>query len=93
MVTLRFGNAPLGSLLITKVSDDEKHTPLSDVEFLLTDSSGVRLSKRQKGITWRELHRDGMSAAGSWEAFSWLAGALSRPESFRRPPGRGGNSL
>ena len=39
-VTLRFGNAPLGSLLITKVSDDEKHTPLSDVEFLLTDSSG-----------------------------------------------------
>ena len=40
VVTLRFGNAPLGSLLITKVSDDEKHTPLSDVEFLLTDSSG-----------------------------------------------------
>ena len=27
VVTLRFGNAPLGSLLITKVSDDEKHTP------------------------------------------------------------------
>lgn len=40
VVTLRFGNAPLGSLLITKVSDNEKHTPLSDVEFLLTDSSG-----------------------------------------------------
>ena len=40
VVTLWFGNAPLGSLLITKVSDDEKHTPLSDVEFLLTDSSG-----------------------------------------------------
>ena len=40
VVTLRFGNAPLGSLLITKVSDDEKHEPLSDVEFLLTDSSG-----------------------------------------------------
>lgn len=40
VVTLRFGNAPLGSLLITKVSDDEKHTPLSDVEFLLTDSGG-----------------------------------------------------
>ena len=40
VVTIRFGNAPLGSLLITKVSDDEKHTPLSDVEFLLTDSSG-----------------------------------------------------
>lgn len=40
VVTLRFGNAPLGSLLITKVSDDEKHTPLSDIEFLLTDSSG-----------------------------------------------------
>ena len=40
VVTLRFGNAPLGSLLITKVSDDEKLEPLSDVEFLLTDSSG-----------------------------------------------------
>ena len=30
----------MGSLLITKVSDDEKREPLSDVEFLLTDSSG-----------------------------------------------------
>ena len=40
VVTLRFGNAPLGSLLITKVSDDEKREPLSDVEVLLTDSSG-----------------------------------------------------
>ena len=40
VVTIRFGNTPLGSLLITKVSDDEKREPLSDVEFLLTDSSG-----------------------------------------------------
>ena len=40
VVTLRFGNAPLGSLLITKLSDDSKHEPLSGVEFLLTDSSG-----------------------------------------------------
>ena len=40
VVTLRFGNAPLGSLLITKLSDDNKHEPLSGVEFLLTDSSG-----------------------------------------------------
>lgn len=40
VVTLRFGNAPLGSLLITKLSDDSKHKPLSGVEFLLTDSSG-----------------------------------------------------
>ena len=40
MVTLRFGNAPLGCLLITKLSDDSKHEPLSGVEFLLTDSSG-----------------------------------------------------
>ena len=40
VVTLRFGNAPLGSLLITKLSDDNKHEPLSAVEFLLTDSSG-----------------------------------------------------
>ena len=40
VVTIRFGNAPLGSLLITKLSDDSKHEPLSGVEFLLTDSSG-----------------------------------------------------
>ena len=40
VVALRFGNAPLGSLLITKLSDDSKHEPLSGVEFLLTDSSG-----------------------------------------------------
>ena len=40
VVTLRFGNAPLGSLFITKLSDDSKHEPLSGVEFLLTDSSG-----------------------------------------------------
>ena len=40
VVTLRFGNAPLGSLLITKLSDDSKHEPLSGVEFQLTDSSG-----------------------------------------------------
>ena len=40
VVTLRFGNVPLGSLLITKLSDDSKHEPLSGVEFLLTDSSG-----------------------------------------------------
>ena len=40
VVTLRFGNAPLGSLLITKLSDDSRHEPLSGVEFLLTDSSG-----------------------------------------------------
>ena len=40
VVTLRFGNAPLGSLLITKLSNDSKHEPLSGVEFMLTDSSG-----------------------------------------------------
>ena len=40
VVTIRFGNAPLGSLLITKLSDDSKREPLSGVEFLLTDSSG-----------------------------------------------------
>ena len=43
VVTLRFGNAPLGSLLITKLSDDSKREPLSGVEFLLTDSSGSYL--------------------------------------------------
>ena len=45
VVTLRFGNAPLGSLLITKLSDDSKHEPLSGVEFLLTDSSGHYLGR------------------------------------------------
>ena len=40
VVTLRFGNAPRGSLLIKKISDDSKRQPLSGVEFLLTDSSG-----------------------------------------------------
>ena len=29
--SLRFGNAPLGSLLITKLSDDSKHEPLSEM--------------------------------------------------------------
>jgi len=41
VVTLRFGNAPKGSLLVKKISDDEKREPLSDVEFLVTDSAGT----------------------------------------------------
>ena len=51
VVTLRFGNAPLGSLLITKVSDDEKREPLSDVEFLLTDSSGNFIGTNGRYVT------------------------------------------
>jgi len=38
---LYFGNAPKGSLLVTKVSTDEKNTPLADVEFLVTESDGT----------------------------------------------------
>ena len=40
-VRLFFGNSPKGSLLVTKISDDEKKTPLSDVEFLVTTSDGT----------------------------------------------------
>ena len=41
VVELYFGNAPKGALLVTKVSDDGKNTPLSGVEFLVTDSTGA----------------------------------------------------
>ena len=40
-VRVFFGNSPMGSLLVTKISDDEKKTPLSDVEFLVTTSDGT----------------------------------------------------
>lgn len=51
VVTLRFGNAPLGSLLITKISDDDKREPLSDVEFLVTDSAGNYLGNNNGKYT------------------------------------------
>lgn len=38
---LYFGNAPKGSLLVTKVSTDSKKTPLADVEFLVTTADGT----------------------------------------------------
>ena len=63
VVTLRFGNAPLGSLLITKLSDDSKHEPLSGVEFLLTDSSGNYLGNDNGRFTTNaagELLVDGL---------------------------------
>lgn len=41
IVTLYFGNAPKGALLVKKVSADEKKTPLADVEFLVTESDGT----------------------------------------------------
>ena len=63
VVTLRFGNAPLGSLLITKLSDDSKHEPLSGVEFLLTDSSGHYLGNDNGRFTTNaagEILMDGL---------------------------------
>ena len=41
VVQVFFGNSPKGSLLVTKISDDEKKTPLSGVEFLVTTSDGT----------------------------------------------------
>lgn len=41
VVQVYFGNSPKGALLVTKVSTDEKKTPLSDVEFLVTTSDGT----------------------------------------------------
>ena len=40
VVQLYFGNSPKGSLLVKKVSSADQ-SPLSDVEFLVTDSSGA----------------------------------------------------
>lgn len=47
---------------------------------LLVDRDGVRLSKRQKGITVRELREEGMSAEDIIGRLLYYAGALSRPE-------------
>ena len=41
VVQVYFGNSPKGSLLVTKISDDEKKEPLSGVEFLVTTSDGT----------------------------------------------------
>ena len=41
VVEVHFGNSPKGALLVTKISDDEKKEPLSDVEFLVTTSDGT----------------------------------------------------
>ncbi len=42
VVQLYFGNSPKGSLLVKKI-DAATHEPLSDVEFLITDSHGTML--------------------------------------------------
>ena len=42
VVQLYFGNSPKGSLLVKKI-DASTHEPLSDVEFLITDSHGTML--------------------------------------------------
>lgn len=42
VVELYFGNSPKGSVLIKKI-DAVTHEPLSDVEFLVTDSSGATI--------------------------------------------------
>lgn len=41
VVKVYFGNSPKGSLLVTKISDDDKKEPLSGVEFLVTTSDGT----------------------------------------------------
>ena len=41
VVEVYFGNSPKGSLLVTKISDDDKKEPLSGVEFLVTTSDGT----------------------------------------------------
>ncbi len=41
VVKVYFGNSPKGSLLVAKISDDDKKEPLSDVEFLVTTSDGT----------------------------------------------------
>ena len=41
VVEVHFGNSPKGSLLVTKISDDDKKEPLSGVEFLVTTSDGT----------------------------------------------------
>lgn len=41
VVEVYFGNSPKGSLLVAKISDDDKKEPLSDVEFLVTTSDGT----------------------------------------------------
>ena len=41
MVIIRFGNSPFGSLLITKLSDDNKRSPIPNTDFLLTYSDGT----------------------------------------------------
>ena len=46
---------------------------------LLLDTNGVRLSKRQQGITVRELREKGQAAADILGRLLWLAGAVSKP--------------
>ncbi len=45
---------------------------------LLVDQTGVRLSKRQQGITIREMKESGMTAADILGKLLYLAGAISR---------------
>ena len=83
VVTLRFGNAPLGSLLITKLSDDNKHEPLSGVEFLLTDSSGHYLGNDNGRFTTNaagEILVDGLEPGMTVIAREVTANYLSVPQ-------------
>ena len=41
VVIIRFGNSPFGSVLITKLSDDNKRSPIPNTDFLLTYSDGT----------------------------------------------------
>lgn len=75
------GNDLLGSTfyqmvifdLLKKKYPEYMHLPL------LVDEKGVRLSKRQQGLTVRELRRDGISADKIIGRLLYWAGAISEP--------------
>ena len=50
VVQLYFGNTPKGSLLIKKI-DSANHAPLSDVQFLVTDSTGTLIGNNNGYFT------------------------------------------
>ena len=56
VVIIRFGNSPFGSLLITKLSDDNKRSPIPNTDFLLTYIYPENL--KAKPMLWLWLLRD-----------------------------------
>ena len=75
------GNDLLGSTFYQMVIFDllkKKHPEYMHLP-LLVDEKGVRLSKRQQGLTVRELRRDGISADKIIGRLLYWAGAISEP--------------